>query len=1855
MKTWTQHALFAIWILALTISPLRAQLVADGASATLANVTNTITGSVTVGTNGSFTLLVLSNNVLLTNTTGGVIGANAMAKSNEVRLVSPTARWKMGGTLLVGSLGDRNQLVVSNGASVTANRGSVGDAGSHNQAVVSGTGSVWSNVLSFVSGFSGHSNRMEVNSGGVLNNGVGAIGDSGNGNEVAVTGPGSLWENRRDLTVGSLGVGSRLFVSDGGRVVSSNASVGSQSASNAVTVSGAGSLWSNGLELVVGQLGPANRLEVNSGGWVVASNASIGQSIFSPSNSVVVTGAGSVWSNRADLSVGGTGAGNLLVVSNGGWVVNGNGFLGNGFGHFNLALVTGANSIWSNRASLAVGNSGSNNRLVADNGATVFTSGNLLAGVNSSAASNAIVLTDPGTRFLGGLSAAFFIGSNGSFNRLVISNGATAQGLEAELGSTAASGTNEVVVTGAGSAWRTEEGVRVGRGGAGNRLRIADGGNVSSGSGFIGHSSANNEALLTGPGAAWTNQLDFYVGFSSSGNRLTISNGAALHASDSSYLGYNPGGGNTATITGPGSVWRSASRLIVGDFGRSNRITATAGAALIVGGHGVIGVTSGSSNNSMIVAMPGTSLTVASDFFVGSNGTFNLMQLATGAAASIGGDTYIGSGTSGNNNTLDVSNAGSGWTNQGYFRIGGGPGRNLLLVRNGGVARGFSDGYVGLGGPLNEVIIRDPGSLWDLPLGTLSVGVYDGGNLMTVRDGGVARSASGELGRFTAGSNALVTVTGAGSLWQLTGALSVGASGSGHRLVIDSDGEVATAGGVFVGAQPASIQNQVTVNGGVLRATNVSANAVLDVRRGTTVLNAGLIDVDRLLLTNAQGFFQFNGGTLITRGATISNGVDFVVGGSGSSPATWDVRGSSNTFVSGNIYVGSNSAFNRIIVTNGAQMTNANVVLVGFSPGGNSNLVLLSGAGTRWSTPSVLSVGVTGGGGNRLVISNGAGMTSHFINSIGWAGSSNNEVLVTGSGSFWDRRNSSGMQIYCGNGGQNNRLIVTNGGLVASTYGYIGTRVAPCSNNFAVVTGAGSTWSNQAEIRVGDVGSASRLLVEDDGLVTAGISCCVGFSTNSTHNRIIINNGTLLVTNATADALLEVLRGTNVLNAGLIEADILRMTNGAAGRFEVNGGRLAIKSSRVSVGPPVIIGNGFSPATLHLAGNGTHDMSGTLGLIITNNATLSGSGTLLVQLQVRPGATLSPGASIGKISVNTPPFLSGTTLMEIGKNGATLTNDQFQVTGTLTYGGTLTVSNLGPTALAAGDSFPLFSATTYAGAFTIINLPPLPPPLFWRNNLLVNGSLEVAAPPAISLSAGTHVQNFDALATNGTANPWRDNSTLLGWYAAKSVAPTNITTYRASDGSDTAGALYSFGASASTERALGSIGSGSVGTISYGLGFTNDTGASVSNFVVSYTGEQWRDSSSFNTNTLTFWSRVNATAITNPEPGTVTNWTAHPSLDFASPTVTGAGVAINGNAVTNRRVFASVPLPGLSVPPGHCVFFRWQDPDNPGTDEGVAVDDLSVTFVPLGRDFGVDVSHFQNESGVPQSSWDQMFAEGKRFVFIKATEGLTGPHDPTMSNHLARATAAGLLAGVYHFAHPENRPTTAGAVLEASNFVLYAGTAIGPARLRPVLDLERGANLTTTELTDWVIAFSDEIIARRGPGAAPILYCSQTFANNELDSRLAGYDLWLRTVGSGADPAVDDPPAQGSFTNATGVFTNWSFWQYSATGSSGGITPLDLNVCHSEFKPLSSFIIPNSTPTAIQLTGMTAHLGGAFEISFTNTPGAQFMVLSTTNVTLPVSNWTILGEVPEVSPGRFQFTDTNAPAFPTRFYRVVFP
>ena len=197
MKIQIQVLLCAAALLAVTVFPLRAQIVNDGATNTLSNVTNAFTGDVTVGTNGAFTLLVLSDNSLLTNSANGVIGRSAAARSNEVRLVSPGARWLVGSNLFVGSNGSFSRFVVSNGALVRNDTGEIGarDSATNNLALVTGPGSVWSNASTLIIGRSGSGNLLVVSNGGMVRSASSFFGisSSTSNNMAVVTGPGSVW------------------------------------------------------------------------------------------------------------------------------------------------------------------------------------------------------------------------------------------------------------------------------------------------------------------------------------------------------------------------------------------------------------------------------------------------------------------------------------------------------------------------------------------------------------------------------------------------------------------------------------------------------------------------------------------------------------------------------------------------------------------------------------------------------------------------------------------------------------------------------------------------------------------------------------------------------------------------------------------------------------------------------------------------------------------------------------------------------------------------------------------------------------------------------------------------------------------------------------------------------------------------------------------------------------------------------------------------------------------------------------------------------------------------------------------------------------------------------------------------------------------------------------------------------------------------------------------------------------------------------------------------------------------------------------------------------------------------------
>ncbi|MBE9104744.1 DUF4347 domain-containing protein [Nostoc cf. edaphicum LEGE 07299] len=196
---------------------------------------------------------------------------------------------------------------------------------------------------------------------------------------------------------------------------------------------------------------------------------------------------------------------------------------------------------------------------------------------------------------------------------------------------------------------------------------------------------------------------------------------------------------------------------------------------------------------------------------------------------------------------------------------------------------------------------------------------------------------------------------------------------------------------------------------------------------------------------------------------------------------------------------------------------------------------------------------------------------------------------------------------------------------------------------------------------------------------------------------------------------------------------------------------------------------------------------------------------------------------------------------------------------------------------------------------------------------------------------GTYSQTFNSLAISG-APAWVNDSTISGWYSTR-------TTYISGTGSNNTGGLYSFGSASNPDRALGSLASGTTGTIYYGLRLQNNTGSAITKLQVSYTGEQWRNGGNTSQQQLKFSYQTGST-VTSLTTGT---WTPVTSLDFTGPIATATAGALNGNQIANRVVITPVIF-NLATPiaNGEEIILRWEDIDNGGNDHGLAIDDVSI-------------------------------------------------------------------------------------------------------------------------------------------------------------------------------------------------------------------------------------------------------------------------------------------------------------------------
>ncbi len=77
-------------------------------------------------------------------------------------------------------------------------------------------------------------------------------------------------------------------------------------------------------------------------------------------------------------------------------------------------------------------------------------------------------------------------------------------------------------------------------------------------------------------------------------------------------------------------------------------------------------------------------------------------------------------------------------------------------------------------------------------------------------------------------------------------------------------------------------------------------------------------------------------------------------------------------------------------------------------------------------------------------------------------------------------------------------------------------------------------------------------------------------------------------------------------------------------------------------------------------------------------------------------------------------------------------------------------------------------------------------------------------------------------------------------------------------------------------------------------------------------------------------------------------------------------------------------------------------------------------------------------------------------------------------------------------------------------------------------------------------------------------------------------------------------------------------------------------------------------PPLIMNAGMPSN--GVFQFGFSNgTPGASYSVLFSTNLTTPLTNWTVIGTVPQVGPNLWQFSGYPKASNPTSFYVIRSP
>jgi autotransporter-associated beta strand protein len=223
---------------------------------------------------------------------------------------------------------------------------------------------------------------------------------------------------------------------------------------------------------------------------------------------------------------------------------------------------------------------------------------------------------------------------------------------------------------------------------------------------------------------------------------------------------------------------------------------------------------------------------------------------------------------------------------------------------------------------------------------------------------------------------------------------------------------------------------------------------------------------------------------------------------------------------------------------------------------------------------------------------------------------------------------------------------------------------------------------------------------------------------------------------------------------------ILTGVNPYSGSTTISNGGVLVLSGSGSIG---------NSTTINIGSGSTLDVSGRTDHILTlnSNQTLTGDGSLNGSLVTLANSTVSPGSSVGTLFVTNNITLGGALLLELNRTNAQNCDQLVSVLGTITYGGTLSVTNRGP-ALKVGDVFQLFPAAVTAFSSIQVATNDATGSFYtWTNKVALDGSIQVLA--AVSPVNKTPTNFTATVSANQLVLSWPTDQ--IGWHLQVQTNP----------------------------------------------------------------------------------------------------------------------------------------------------------------------------------------------------------------------------------------------------------------------------------------------------------------------------------------------------------------------------------------------------------------------------------------------------------------------------------------------------